>query len=353
MLQPRAATTGTSLRGNRKLTPLSAKWFLALYAFLLLCFAPLRPLWLDEQLQLSDTYQRTLRETVTRVAHNPGGVPLAYVAENVLVNSLGHPLYTAHLFSIVCAIGGMASLIWLVFLLGTPAAWTVSAVTYALLPICLRYAEEARQYGPAMAFSVCATALLVWLDQRPTWLRAALYASALALGLYSQPYVGFTAVAHTLWALNRGKSLRYVFAGCATAALVFLPWYLYARGFWAQAVTEGGYQSSLSWKTPLMILRELSGGGYFLTIALLALAVRSYQSSNRLLLCCVLVPIPLVLISNAWFHYFFAIRQFLFIVPPLCLLAAQGFSTLPKHWRHSVAAIFSITALIYDLRWFK
>jgi uncharacterized membrane protein len=308
-------------------------------------------MWLDERLQLSDTYQRTLSDTMARVAHNPGGVPLAYLAENVMVNAMGHPLYSAHLFSILCAVGGMASLIWLVKLLGAPSAWQTAAVTYALLPLVLRYAVEARQYGPALAFSICATSLLVWLDRQPTWQRAALYAFALALGLYSQPYVGFTAVAHLLWALRR-KSFKYVFGGCISAALLFLPWYVYVRALWAQAVAEGGYQSSVNWKTPLMLLRELSGGGYLLTLALIALAVRGYHRANRLLLFCVIIPIPLVLASNAWFHYFFAIRQLLFILPPLCILAAQGLATLPKPSRQAIAALLALIALVYDVRWF-
>ncbi len=319
------------------------------YALLLLWLTPLRPLWLDELLQLSDTYRHSLAETVVRVAHNPGGVPLAYLAENVLVNTLGHPFYTAHLFSIVCAIGGMAALLWLVKLLGV-TNW--AALVYALLPISLRYAVEARQYGPALAFSIGATTLVVWLDQRPSWLRAALYAVVLALGCYLQPYVAFVAAAHFIWA-GRRESAIYVAAGCAVGGALFLPWYLYASGFWAQAVREGGYQNSIAWKTPLMILRELSGGGYLLTIALLALAVYGYlRKPNSLLLLCVMVPLPLVFLANTLFHYFFAIRQLLFIVPPLCILAAEGMVALRQSWRVCLTIALAATACIYDVHWF-
>jgi uncharacterized membrane protein len=308
---------------------------------------------MDELLQLSDVYKRSLPDTVARVARNPGGVPLTYVAENIFVNALGHPLYHAHLFSILCAIAGMASLMWLVRLLGSSTTWPVAAfTTYALLPISLRYAIEARQYGPALATSICATALVVWLDQQPSWWRALLYSFVLILGLYSQPYIAFIAAAHLLWALNRPKSRTFVVAACALAALLFLPWYLYARAFWVNAVTAGGYQSSLDWKTPLMILRELSGGGYFLSIAFVALAIRGYQRAHRLLLFCIIVPIPLVLAANAWAHYFFAIRQLLFIVPPLCVLAAQGLCTLPKPWRPALAATLAVIVLIFDIHWF-
>ena len=114
----------------------------------------------DELLQLSDTWHRSLTQTLNSVAHNPGGVPLAYLAENLFVNGTGAPFYMAHAFSIVCAVGGLTSLIWLVRLLRASGGWRQVALVYALLPISLRYAVEARQYGPALALSIAATALL-------------------------------------------------------------------------------------------------------------------------------------------------------------------------------------------------
>jgi hypothetical protein len=330
------------------------KKVVAAYFFLLLLLAPLRPLWLDELIELSDTYHHSVTETIDRAAHNPGGVPLAYLAENLLVNYLGHPFYTAHLFSILCAVGGLASLIWLVGLLEVPSGWLAVALLFAALPVSLRYAVEARQYGPALALSIAATALLT---RSPSWPNAILYGVVLALGMYAQPYAAFVGAAHLLWSW-RAISFKYTLAGCALAGILFLPWYLYARGFWVHAVSEAGYQSTLNWKTPLMILRELSGGGYLLTLSLIGLAVCGYWrtgmplTSKRLLIYWAVVPIPLVLAANALFHYFFAIRQLLFIVPPLCILAAEGVWALQKVWRPCVAAALLIAACISDIRWF-
>ncbi len=336
---------------------ISARWAIGLYALLLCALAPLRPLWLDELLQLSDTWHRSLTQTLNSVAHNPGGVPLAYLAENLFVNGTGAPFYMAHAFSIVCAVGGLTSLIWLVRLLRASGGWRQVALVYALLPISLRYAVEARQYGPALALSIAATALLVWLDQRPSWAKAFLYAVVLGLGMYTQPYIAFVAVAHLLWAL-RQKCFRFAFAGAAVSALLFLPWYLYARGFWAQAVQEAGYRSSLTWTTPLMVARELSGAGYLLTATLFVLAVRGYlrtempTAAKRLLLLWIVVPVPLVMLANTLFHYFFAIRQLLFIVPPLCVLAGEGLEALQRGWRPLVAVALLAAACVYDVRWF-
>jgi mannosyltransferase len=336
---------------------ISAWWFVAAYALALCGLAALRPLWLDELLQLTDTWQHSLAETVSRVAHNPGGVPLAYVAENLLVNASGQPLYMAHAFSIVCAAGGLASLIWLVRLLGVAGGWWRAALLYALLPISLRYAVEARQYGPALAFSIAATAVLVWLDERPGWGKASLYAMVLALGLYTQPYVVFVAAAHFVWFWRR-DCLRYAAAGSAAAGSLFLPWYLHARGFWMQAVVDAGYESSINWKTPLQMTRELSGGGYLLTAILLVLAWHGClrtdmpRSSKRLLLLWAFVPVPAVLGADSAFHYFFAIRQLLFVVPPLCILAGEGLEALESGWGTRVAVAVTVLALLYDVRWF-
>jgi hypothetical protein len=358
MLQPIAAAAGAPVCGNCKLSRLATKWVLTIYALLLCLLAPLRPLWLDELLQLSDTYQRPLAETVNRVAHNPGGVPLDYLAENLFVNASGLPLYMAHAFSIICAIGGLACLIWLVRLLGVAGGWLEAELLYAMLPISLRYAVEARQYGPALALSIGATALLARLDQRPSGWRAFLYAVCLTLGMYTQPYVAFVAAAHLIWAWRR-ISFRGVLGGVVVAAALFLPWYLYARRFWMQAVANAGYQSSLSWKTPLMIARELSGGGYLLTAALLALALAGYwrtempPSNKRLLALWIIVPVPLVMAANTLFHYFFAIRQLLFIVPPLCVLAGEYLPTLHRRWRALGAVALAVVCCFYDVRWFS
>ena len=334
---------------------LSPKWFLALYALVLCCLAPLRPLWLDEVLQLSDTYHHDLLDTINLVAHNPGGVPLSYIVQNLLLNLIDdYPFYVARAISILWAVAAMAGLIWLARLLDI--AWLPVAACYALLPISLRYALEIRQYGPAITCCIAATALLMWLDREPNPRRTILYAGALTLGLYAHPYSAFVLFAHALWVFRR-QSAKYAVVACLSAVLLFLPWYVVARDYWAHAVSTGGFQSGFTWKTPLMIPHELSGGGYVLTCSFLALAVYGYlrtqAPSKNLLLLCILVPLPLVGIANLLFRYFFAIRQLVFIVPPLCILAAEGLRALPKKApRATIATALAFLAIFFDFRWF-
>jgi 4-amino-4-deoxy-L-arabinose transferase-like glycosyltransferase len=317
--------------------------------------APLRPLWLDEVLQLSDTFHNNLHQTTDRVAHNPGGVPLPYVVQNLFVNAIGHPFYSARALAVLWAIAAMASFVWLTRLLHT--SWLPAALSFALMPIALRYALEVRQYGPALAFVILATALLVYLDRQPSVWHAALYALALTCGIHSHPYVGFALLAHVIWAFRR-PGARYVYSACALAILAFVPWFLFAHTYWFQAVSKGGYESNFTWRTPLMIPHELSGGGYFLTCAVLALAIYGYResaidsSAKKLLAFCILTPLPLVMAANLLFRYFFAIRQLIFILPPLCILSAEGLRALPRVPRAAVATFLLAIALGCDIHWF-
>jgi hypothetical protein len=74
--------------------------------------------------------------------------------------------------------------------------------------------------------------------------------------------------------------------------------------------------------------------------------------SKRLLLLWIVVPIPLVMLADLLFHYFFAIRQMLFIAPPLCVLAGEGLRAVQKGGRPLMAVALTVVALIYDVRWF-
>lgn len=334
----------------------SIKQIVVLYGLILAFLATRRPLWLDELMQLTSTYQRSCAQTLHFAALNPGGVPLGYLGQYAFVNALGHPVYTAHLFSIFCAMIGLASLLWLTQLLGIGDRWLWVALAFSALPLSLRYAVEARPYGAALAACILATALLVRLEQQPNFWRAFLYGAAVAIGIYLQPYSAFVAVAHFLW-LWRRPAAKYVFFAGVCAALSFVPWYLYARTLWIRSVTGRGF-TTLTWRILPIIFRELSGGGYWLTGALLVLAWLGYRrttmpkSTRHLLLLWAVVPLPLVILANSFFHYFFAIRQLFFVIPALCLLAVEGWLSIHGRWRLTLAIVLMVVAGIYDVRWF-
>ena len=65
---------------NKRLLPLGG--ILAVYIGLLVILASVRPFWLDEVHQLSDTWQADVHQVIQRVRENPGSVPLGYLAQN-------------------------------------------------------------------------------------------------------------------------------------------------------------------------------------------------------------------------------------------------------------------------------
>src|SRR6202040_2672130 len=111
----------------------------------------------------------------------------------------------------------------------------LAAILYAISPLTLRYALEARPYAQAACWSVFSTVLFLSLIRQPTLGKAAGYAALVAAGLFTQPYSLFVPVAHLVWLLFtrsvKEKSRVALLAGTAVAlaAVAFLPWYFKAH----------------------------------------------------------------------------------------------------------------------------
>jgi uncharacterized membrane protein len=75
--------TVTLCRIDATLLPIAA------YAAVLGWLAGLRPLWLDEVLQLIASTQPDVRGVFRWVTYNPGGAPLGYSAQRIFVLGLG------------------------------------------------------------------------------------------------------------------------------------------------------------------------------------------------------------------------------------------------------------------------
>ena len=126
----------------------------ALFGVVVLVLLGLLPFWLDEVLQLIGTQPAaTIRDVVRYVPQNPGGVPLGYLVQHAFLALAGVSRFTAR---VPPAAFGIAS-VWLVGLLarrlGIREPWMAAAV-FAVLPISLRYATEARPYSQAIFLSV-------------------------------------------------------------------------------------------------------------------------------------------------------------------------------------------------------
>ncbi|MCZ2146750.1 MAG: glycosyltransferase family 39 protein [Bryobacterales bacterium] len=329
--------------------------FAALYAGMLFALMGLRPLWLDEILQLLGTTERSAGKLLEWVALNPGGAPLGYLGQWVTLRALGYSVEAARLLPACCGAGASLALLGLSRRLRL--RWGLAAMAlFAIMPLQFRYALEARPYSQGMLLSVLATIGAVALSRRPDWRRGTAYAAAVTAGLFTQPYTLFVAMGHLLWFACWDGPRCVKARWCATAAVagaaaLAAPWFLYAQSSWSAQL-----KYTIPPRTLLPALREMSGGGYVLTVLVLLLALAGMRSAavhykTRLLLfCCTVMPALGAFAADAAFGYFFAIRQFLFLLPGLVLLAVEGLRCLYKRdvWRARVAGTAMLCLAIWN-----
>ncbi len=340
--------------------------FLTVYSICLFLLLPRLSLLFDEILDILTVHAHTWSGLIAAVPQNSGGVPISYFVRWLTIHWLGESSFSARLPSALFSLVACPGVFFLARCFGL--RWPLLAVTFfAAFPLSFRYALEARAYSAALCFSVWATVLFLrWLDHPAASGRALLYGLCVTAGLYTHPYSFLIPLVHLAWlwlAANNMESQTNRMRISATlilifAILLFVPWYLYGSRIWGHQVTTSG----INWRSGLLILHELSGAGYFGTIVLLS-AVAFGISSNiinkrnqRFWLFYLLVPIAGALAADLLFTYFFAIRQLIFILPPLAILSAAGVEsvsgTRPVAGALLLAALL-ITMLYGDIHLFR
>lgn len=331
---------GVCLHGPRLVTIV-----LCAYTALLAALMVRTPLWLDEVLQLQGTARGSAADAIQWSGRNPGGVPLGYLAQWVSLQLFGVSAVAARIPSALAGVLSAAILYRLCRLLRVPSP-SLALVLFLFLPLELRYAVEARPYALALLLSLAATEVAVRLDHQPRRLLWLLYFFFASAAIATQPYSLLPLLAHPL-RLNR--RFAPVLAG---AIAVNLPWFAAFRAGWHDALSTAGIHAHFEPGTLLMMVRELSGAGYLGSLPLLALAVWGARSprlpkrTQTLLVAAVAIPPVAVCVADAAFGYFFAIRQLLFILPPLVILASEGLRRVTVfHPRSGALALAGLLAL--------
>jgi len=332
---------------------------LTVYACALVWLAGLRPLWLDEVLQLVASTQPDLPGLFRWVSYNPGGAPLGYLAQRVFVEAYGLAPLAARAAPAV--FGLLSAITFAGFARDLKAGpTTIALAAFLVTPLQLRYAVEGRPYSQALFFVLAALWCLWRLAQAPSWRMAAVYGALAAAGLYTQP---LTAALHlgalvTLAVSGQRRAARFGFAALAAACVLFAPWYLHSRGAWALGIAASQYRFSMAPKTLWMLLREISGGGYLASLPLIGATVLGWRRADtlvrRFLLGGVISGVVCAIAADAASGYFFAVRQVLFVLPALLLLAAAGMQDFRRGWlQPTLLAIFLIASLAKDVRYFR
>ncbi len=327
---------------------------LSAYALLTFSLLSATPLWLDELLQLNLAWERSLKELLPWMEIQPGAVPLPYVVQQLALRVLGHSAFAARFCAALFSI--LAGAAFVAVCNRIPVRRKALALALFLFtPLQFRYALEARGYSQGLFFAIATMwVFLEWMES-PSLKWAALYFGTVAVGMYFHPFLAFPVAAQLFTAPRKQIWIAGLLGGAC-----FVPWLILQYHARQSYVSPSLYP--VGHVTPLVVLHELTGGGYVPTLCLLFLAGFGALHRNvadisapvhRLLWVSAILSIAGPLAADVVFHYFFAGRQFLIALPALVLLAAHGFDRLWKRHRLLAAVpalAFLAIALVEDWR---
>jgi 4-amino-4-deoxy-L-arabinose transferase-like glycosyltransferase len=341
------------------MTPARSGLLLSL-AFLALAVASsgVLPLWLDEVLQLLETRDTSVAQMLTVLPRNPGAAPLGYLVQQATLRMGGYSVRRARLPMALFASASVFLVALLASELGVKWPW-LAATLFAMFPLTFRYATESRVYSQALFFSVLATLIYVRAARRPSWGWMVAYGLVLTAAIYTQAFAASVGLAHVLWSvLQREKILSWMSAAAlASAILLFLPWYFWSRDKWAAGIGPDALHFSATFRTPLMLFRELAGAGYWgsgLLLILCAIAILSgmaLPATRSLLILLIAVPMVAILAADLVFNYFIAARQFIWVLPALALLAAGAVEKYPRCGL-TLATAFCFVGIMQSIKYF-
>ncbi|HEY9700292.1 MAG TPA: glycosyltransferase family 39 protein [Trichocoleus sp.] len=172
-------------------------------------------------------------DTLNALAGSAEHTPLYFLLSRFWVGLVGHSVATMRFLTALFSVLAIPCLYWLCRLLfAAPAVAWVTIAWYAITPIHVLYAQEARPYSLLTLLTLLSSALLlkaVQVGKRWHWVA---YSAAIAMGLYTQLLFSLVAIAQGIYILAIEQVWRkrftqtivaYLIAGGA-AALSFLPW---------------------------------------------------------------------------------------------------------------------------------
>ena len=322
------------MASDRRLDPVA--WVTLTFAAVCAAMIGWKPLTMDEIIQVLVMRRPGLGEILKNAPWSAGAVPLGYIAQHFSTAVTGYSDWALRLPAAVFGVASVAAVGALALRMGAARPW-IPAALFAAFPLTQRYSVEARPYSQAMFLSVASTIVfLALMERQRVWL-AALYGFILTATLYTQPLAALVAAGHLIWAAMYRKWNALAYAGIAAgvAGAAFVPWILWAHAGWAQEIASRAWHFDLSFKTPLMLLREFAGAGYWGSTVLVGLCIAGGTKMGRmrsLLLLMIAATVAGGLIVDATFHYFIASRQFLWVLPACAILAAPALEETRGRW---------------------
>lgn len=159
--------------------------------------------------------------------------PLYFLLSRFWVGLVGQSVATMRFLTALFSVLAIPVLYWLCRLLfAAPTVAWVAIAWYAITPIHVLYAQEARPYSLLTLLTLLSSALLLQAIQtKKTWHWAA-YAVALAMGLYTQLLFSLVAVAQGIyglaiervWKKRLTQNVVAYLVASGAAVISFLPW---------------------------------------------------------------------------------------------------------------------------------
>ena len=297
--------------------------------------------------QLGDRSLGNDEGVAVEVAHRPARMLLKYVhhvePNNILYfgflhfwEQLGSSdgfLRLPSVLAFPAAVALTAAIAWRSF---GRTAGAVAGFLLALNALALQYAQEARAYGPLLAFAAASVLCFMLAVERPTARRWALWVAVSVVAAYLHPYALFVVAAQGLslaWLPAERVPWRTMGIATAVLAIAVLPLLM---------LVVTGNTSRISWIDPLSanvvwgMLKQVAGGGeqpllllLYLGLALVLLAAAFVARPRRsetawLAVLPVLwfaVPVALLALLSAVQPTFLA-KYLIVSVPALAVIAA-------------------------------
>ncbi len=177
----------------------------------------------------------TIQGLATEEPQHP---PLYYAIAHLWAQSFGSTPVAIRSLSALISLAGLPLIYWLCWeLFGSPAVGGMAVVIFAVSPLFVRFAQEARQYGLWLVLIMLSSIALLRALRCKTHLSWGFYALSVAVGLYCHLLSGLVILGHGFYvaAIPCGTAqpnarfrlahpLKAYFLSTLTGCLMFTPW---------------------------------------------------------------------------------------------------------------------------------
>lgn len=322
------------------------------------------PIWFDEAFSVLLARHEPMQ--IWSITARDVHPPLYYVLLHYWMLVFGDGVLAVRSLSAVADVGTVLLGIKLMSLVATRRATWIAALLLALLPISVRYSQEARMYTLLGFWLMGATVVLVcWVKELESKLFPVLYILLMTAACYTHYFAALCVLVHWFyWWAGRPGAFHTVLPGwtwiLVNSAILGMvaPWGLYSIGYllgnqgveWVPAITWAEV-FGLFWQFIMLNGKWVrSTCLYPLSLILVVPAIfisfwdRTAYRYNALLGGCFLVPI-IVLALVSIFVPVFVPRYLLFSAISLSLVVAVGLDFLR---RSSVVALALVAVVVVE-----